>query len=101
MARLQRALSTISCGVLKAVVRQSLPEVDGAYFMSLVDGGEGGAGTGKWGMSSTPLRMCRYAGADGVAFGEISCQRCCAKHRLGIALYVRARCERPFFFVEN
>lgn len=70
VARLQRALSVISCGVLKAVARQSLPEVDGDHFMSLVDDGEGGVGTGKWGLSCTPLRMCRYAGDDGVAFGE-------------------------------
>lgn len=65
----------IANGVLQTVVRQSLPEVDTVEFHDLVDGGEGGggeeAGEGPRKLSSTPLRMCRYAGgADGVAFGE-------------------------------
>lgn len=54
------------------MVRQSLLEVHPADFLDLVDGGEGNEeAQGPRKMSSTPLRMCRYAGgADGVAFGE-------------------------------
>ncbi len=54
------------------MVRQSLPEVDLDAFRRLVDGGEGKEeGESPRKLSSTPLRMCRYAGgADGVAFGE-------------------------------
>ncbi|CAM9991354.1 unnamed protein product, partial [Hapterophycus canaliculatus] len=67
----RRALAAISHGVLRTVVRQSLPEVDPSAFLGLVDGGEGREdGRGPRKMSSTPLRMCRYAGGgDGVAFG--------------------------------
>ena len=50
-------------------MRQSLPEVDPATFLQLVDCGEGGEGVLRE-VSSTPLRMCRYAGKGGVAFGE-------------------------------
>lgn len=59
--------------MLRTVVRQSLPEVDPSAFLGLVDGGEGREdGQGPRKMSSTPLRVCRYAGGgDGVAFGEI------------------------------
>lgn len=68
----QRALVAIANGVLQTVVRQSLPEVDPVAFHDLVDGGEGKEeGESPRKLSSTPLRMCRYAGgADGVAFGE-------------------------------
>lgn len=59
--------------MLQTVVSQSLPEVRPAAFLDLVDGGEGNEeAQGPRKMSSTPLRMCRYAGgADGVAFGEL------------------------------
>lgn len=62
----------IANGVLRTVVRHSLPEVDPVAFHGLVDCGEGKeAGESPRKLSSTPLRMCRYAGgADGVAFGE-------------------------------
>eukprot|EP00903_Cladosiphon_okamuranus_P012123 g11375.t1 len=67
----RRALVAIANGVLRTVLRRSLPEVDPVAFHDLVDGGEGEeAGEGPRKLSSTPLRMCRYAGgADGVAFG--------------------------------
>ncbi|CAM9516456.1 unnamed protein product [Scytosiphon promiscuus] len=67
----RRALAAISHGVLRTVVRQSLPEVDPSAFLGLVDGGEGREdGQGPRKMSSTPLRICRYAGGgDGIAFG--------------------------------
>lgn len=62
----------IANGILQTVVRHSLPEVDPVSFHGLVDGGEGEeGGVTHRKLSSTPLRMCRYAGgADGVAFGE-------------------------------
>lgn len=68
----QRALVAIAHGVLQTVVRHSLPEVDAEVLHGLVDSGEGKeAGESPRKLSSTPLRMCRYAGgADGVAFGE-------------------------------
>ena len=56
---------------MRAVVRQSLPEVDPATFLRLVDCGEGGGERAR-DVASTPLRMCRYAGNGGVAFGETS-----------------------------
>lgn len=72
----QRTLAAISNGVLQTVVHQSLPEVDPAAFLDLVDDGEGNEEAGGvLKLSYTPLRMCRYAGgADGVAFGE--CSQC-------------------------
>lgn len=59
-------------------MRWSLPGINSADFLELVDDGEGeeagdrhgSEGIVAEGLSSTPLRMCRYAGADGVAFGE-------------------------------
>lgn len=66
----QRALSSLSCGVLRAVVRQTLPEFDPTVYLNLVDDGEGGLGIAKQSLSASPLRVCRYAGADGVAFGS-------------------------------
>ncbi|CAN0330721.1 unnamed protein product [Ectocarpus sp. 12 AP-2014] len=68
----RRALTAISGGILQAVLRQSLPEIDPAAFLGLVDPGEGRQGVGGSSpkMSASPLRMCRYAGGgDGVAFG--------------------------------
>lgn len=73
----RRILSKITSSVLGAVVRWSLPGINSADFLELVDDGEGeeagdrhgSEGIVAEGLSSTPLRMCRYAGADGVAFG--------------------------------
>ncbi|CAB1107803.1 unnamed protein product [Ectocarpus sp. CCAP 1310/34] len=68
----RRALTAISGGILQAVLRQSLPEIDPASFLGLVDPGEGRQGVGGSSpkMSASPLRVCRYAGGgDGVAFG--------------------------------
>lgn len=59
-------------------MRWKLRGLDPVDFLELVDDGEGGRqvttsggdGFAPGRLSSTPLRMCRYAGKDGVAFGE-------------------------------
>lgn len=104
----QRLLSTITSTVLRAVVRHHLPGVDPAVFLELVDSGEGEGTDDRIGsesshsrrLSSTPLRMCRYAGADGVAFGETLAdihhalntktkQKTCLKNKQGWVTFCR------------
>ena len=72
----QQALARISFGVLRAVARQTrtLPGIDANAFLDLVDAGEGGGTATAFSqeqvLSSSPLRLCRYAGSEGgVAFG--------------------------------
>lgn len=101
----QRFLSKITSSVLGAVVRWSLPGVNFADFLELVDGGEGEGAVDSHGsegivaerLSSTPLRMCRYAGADGVAFGENTVLSCATRilREAGRGLLLpRATCTR-------
>lgn len=74
----QRALATISTGVLRTIFRHSLPDTLASPLLELVDHEEDGGsqGTlhqesmGKPRLSCSSLRMCRYGGAAGVSFGE-------------------------------
>lgn len=74
----QRALATISMGILRTIFSHSLPDTLASPLLELVNSGEDGGseGTvhqermGKPRLSCSSLRMCRYGGAAGVSFGE-------------------------------
>lgn len=63
----QRALSRLSCGILRVVAQQTMSEHDAVAFLKLVDDGVGGGTSAT--LSSSPQRLCRYAGSEGVPFG--------------------------------
>jgi prolyl 4-hydroxylase len=59
-------LSSIAEGVLRAIARSELSMCEDS-LLSLVDGGAGPEN--EFQVSATPLRVCKYAGADREAFG--------------------------------